>query len=91
MKKQVSPAFVLIVIAVAMALGALYFMQRYRTDQAHWALEKAAAQREAERTWEAMSDIRDRRAAARRSTSGSRVSRAEPGRVTPGDSEPQGQ
>lgn len=91
MKKQMSPAFVLIVILVAMALGALYFMQRYRTDQAQWAAEKAAAQREAERTQEAMSGIRDRRAGSRRSRSGSGVSRAEPGRVTPGDGEPQGQ
>jgi hypothetical protein len=90
-KKQVSPAFVLIVILVAMALGALYFMQRYRTDQTQWAAERAASQRQAERMKEAMSDIRDRRADSRRSRSGSRVSRAEPGRVTPGDGEPQGQ
>lgn len=91
MKKQVSPAFVLIVIVVAIALATLYFMQRYRTDQTQWAAEKTAAQREAERTKEAMSDVRDRRAASRRSRSGSGASRAEPGRVTPGDDEPQGQ
>ena len=91
MKKQVSPAFVLIVIVAAMALGALYFMQRYRTDQAQWAAEKAAAQMAAEQTKEAMSDIRDRGAAARRDRSASRASRAEPGRVTPGDGESPGQ
>jgi len=91
MKKQVSPAFALIVIVVAIALGALYFMQRYRTHEAQWIAEKAAAQREAERSREAMSDTRDRRESGRRGRSRSGASRAEPGRVTPGDGEPQGQ
>ena len=90
MNKQVSPAFVLIVIVVAIALGALYFMQRYRTHEAQWIAEKAAAQREAERTHEAMSDIRDQRESGRRGRSRSGASGAEPGRVTPGDGEPQG-
>jgi uncharacterized protein HemX len=90
MNKQVSPAFVLIVIVVAIALGALYFMQRYRTHEAQWIAEKAAAQREATRTKEAMSDIRDQRESGRRGRSRSGASRAEPGRVTPGDGEPQG-
>jgi len=89
-KKQVSPAFVLIVIVVAMALAALYFMQRYRTHEAQWIAEKAAAQRAATRTQEAMSDIRGQRESGRRGRSRSGASRAEPGRVTPGDGEPQG-
>lgn len=90
MKKQVSPAFVLIVIAVAIALGVLYFMQHYRADQAQWVAEKAAAQREANRTREAMSDVRDQREAGRRDRSRAGARSAAPGRVTPGDGEPQG-
>jgi outer membrane biosynthesis protein TonB len=49
MTKQVSPAFAAIVIIVALALGALYFMVRYRQ---HEAREEAIAQA-AERTKEA--------------------------------------
>jgi len=91
MNKQVSPAFVLIVIVVAIALGALYFMQRYRTHEAQWIAEKATAQREAARTRETMSDMRDQREGRRPARSRSGASGAEPGRVTPGDGEPQGQ
>ena len=91
MKRQVSPVFVLIVIVVAIALGALYFMQRYRAHEAQWAAEKAAAQREAERTRGAMSDRRDQRANGRRGRSHSGAPTAEPGRITPGGGESQGQ
>jgi len=52
MKKKLSPAFVALVILVALALGALYFMVRYRADQIAWAREKAAAKAQAEWAFE---------------------------------------
>lgn len=48
MKKRVSPVFAAIVIVVALALGALYFMVRYRTHEAQWEAESRALQMQAE-------------------------------------------
>ncbi|HUU55125.1 MAG TPA: hypothetical protein VMY87_09420 [Armatimonadota bacterium] len=87
MKKQLSPAFVLIVILVVIALGALYFMQRYRADEARWAQEKAAAQRVADQTRSRMLDS-PARERTRRGRSGPGSSATQPGRSAAGESEP---
>ena len=49
MKKSLSPVFVIVVIAMALALGALYFMVRYRANEAQWAAESQALQSQADR------------------------------------------
>lgn len=49
MKKSVSPVFAAIVIIVALALGALYFMVRYRAHEARWEAESRALQQQADR------------------------------------------
>jgi cytochrome c-type biogenesis protein CcmH/NrfG len=46
MTKQVSPAFAVIVIVVALALGALYFMVKYRQHEARDEAMARAAQRQ---------------------------------------------
>ena len=48
MKKRVSPVFAAIVIVVALALGALYFMVRYRSHEIQWEAESQALQRSAD-------------------------------------------
>jgi CHASE3 domain sensor protein len=87
MKKELSPVFVLIVILVAIALGALYFMARYRADEARWAREKAAAQRVADQTRSRMLDS-PARERARRGKAESGFSATQPGRSAAGESEP---
>ncbi len=47
--KQLNPVFTTVVIAIALALGALYFMYRYREDQARFEADKAVLQSMAER------------------------------------------
>ena len=49
MKKSVSPVFAGIVIVIALALGILYFMTRYRAHEVQWQLEKAALKVQNER------------------------------------------
>ena len=49
MKKSVSPVFVTIVIVIALALGGLYFMVRYRANEARWAAESQALQAQRDR------------------------------------------
>ena len=49
MKKSVSPLFSIIVIVIALALGALYFMVRYRDNKARWIAESRALQAERDR------------------------------------------
>jgi len=49
MNKQVSPTFTAIVVIIALLLGALYFLVRYRASETQAAFEKAALQRQAER------------------------------------------
>ncbi len=44
MKKSLSPIFVTLVIVIALALGTLYFMVRYRAGEAQWAAESRAMQ-----------------------------------------------
>lgn len=44
MKKSLSPIFVIIVIVSALALGVLYFMVRYRANEARWVAESQALQ-----------------------------------------------
>ena len=44
MRKQCSPVFSAVVIVIAIALGALYFMYRYRAHEAAWHAESAALQ-----------------------------------------------
>lgn len=46
--KQVSPTFAAIVILLALALGALYFLYRYRAHEIQWKREAAALQAQAE-------------------------------------------
>jgi cytochrome c-type biogenesis protein CcmH/NrfG len=48
MKKNVSPLFALIVIVVALALGGLYFMTRYKAHEIREAQIKRALQQQAE-------------------------------------------
>jgi len=48
-KKSLSPIFVIIVIVIALAVGALYFMVRYRANEAQWAAESQALQAQADR------------------------------------------
>ena len=48
MSKQVSPVFAAIVILVTVALGALYFLYRYRAHELQWKREAAALQAQAE-------------------------------------------
>ncbi len=48
MKKQVSPTFAVIVILVAVGLGAMYFMMRYRAHTAAWNAEAAALRMQAD-------------------------------------------
>lgn len=47
MSKQISPMFALIVIVVALTLGAIYFMYRYRSHEIQWQREAAALQAQA--------------------------------------------
>ena len=49
MKKSLSPVFVILIIVMALALGALYFMVRYRANEAQWAAESQALQSQADR------------------------------------------
>lgn len=49
MKKSLSPLFVIVVIVIALALGALYFMVRYRTKEAQWVAESQAVQAQRDR------------------------------------------
>ena len=49
MKKSLSPIFVIIVIVIALALGALFFMVRYRANEAQWAAESQALQAQRDR------------------------------------------
>ncbi|UCC67549.1 MAG: hypothetical protein JSV79_10530 [Armatimonadota bacterium] len=48
MKKNVSPLFALIVIVVALVLGALWFMTRYRAHEIREAQIKRALQQQAD-------------------------------------------
>ena len=48
MRKQISPMFAAIVIVVALAVAALYFMSRYRAHEAREAALSAAAQAQAD-------------------------------------------
>ena len=48
MKKQVSPLFAIIVIVVVVALGALYFLARFRTAEERFAAESRALQGQAD-------------------------------------------
>jgi hypothetical protein len=67
--KHVSPIFAVIVIVVALVLGALYFMTRYRTYEVRWAQESASLRQQADAA------IRGRRArmdSQRRGRSGAR-------------------
>ncbi|NIQ98914.1 MAG: hypothetical protein GTN78_01740 [Gemmatimonadales bacterium] len=87
MKRELSPTFAIMVILVAVAVGLLYFMMRYRADQVRWAREKAAARMEAERTRAMMAPIRERRAGRRASRQQRRGAGAEPGRSGAGEQE----
>ncbi len=46
MRKQISPLFALIVILVAVVLGALWFMMREREFQADWQRQSEALQQQ---------------------------------------------
>ena len=48
MKKQLSPMFAVIVIIVAVVVGALYFMVRYRAHEAAFEAESRALQQQAD-------------------------------------------
>ena len=48
MNKHLSPMFAVIVIIVAVVLGALYFMTRYRAHEAAWQAEARGLQQQAE-------------------------------------------
>lgn len=45
MRKEVSPLFALIVIVIAIALGAIWFLVRERAYQAEWQRQAEAAKR----------------------------------------------
>lgn len=49
MKKSLSPIFVIIVIAIVLAVGALYFMVRYRANEAQWEAESRALEAQRDR------------------------------------------
>ena len=49
MKKSLSPVFVIIVLVIALAVGSLYFMVRYRANEAQRAAESQALQAQADR------------------------------------------
>lgn len=49
MKKSLSPIFVIIVIVIALALGGLYFMVRYRAHEAQLVAESQALQAQRDR------------------------------------------
>ena len=53
MGKKLSPAFSVVVIVIALMLGALYFMYRYREHERQWQADKVVLTAEA-RSAEAM-------------------------------------
>ena len=66
-KKSLSPIFVIIVVLMALALGGLYFMVRYRAHQTQWEAESRALQTQRDRA------MRSGRSRAGRRPSGGRT------------------
>ncbi len=81
MSKQISPMFTLIVIVAALALGAIYFMHRYRAYEIQWQREAAALQAQAE-------NARRSGRGAMRGRSGMGTRRGSAGRAAPGSAKP---
>jgi hypothetical protein len=84
MSKKISPVFAAIVIIVALVIGGLYFMTRYRNAEAKFAAESAALQQQADRARSSGRMARGQaRRGSRRAPEGAPTSPA-PGRAAPG-------
>ncbi len=81
MSKRVSPVFAIIVIVVALALGALYFAMRYRKHEAQEAALARALQAQADR---ARASGRPQRAMSRAMGRRGEASDARRGAAVPG-------
>lgn len=78
MRKSLSPIFVIIVVVTALALGGLYFMVRYRANEARWAAKSQALQAQANRAMASGRAGRGRRAQGGQARSGDS---SQPGRA----------